>query len=297
MQCVKPVRLDIGTVPCGKCLACRIKKREEWSMRLLHEQYYWEDSVFVTLTYSDEHLPFNLIDDSHISTWPTLRKDHLIKFIKKLRRQCDGENKKIKFFACGEYGSTTFRSHYHLIIFGLGLDLESKIKIIKSWKYCDWSQPSIRKNSFGMAEPDSIRYVCQYIDKKLSGEKEIMEYYLRFREPPFRLLSNGMGERYSKDNRDQIESLKLITVKGKKVSIPRYYIKKLELNTESLKENAHWNDCENVEKLTGLNCTELQYCSTQGANNVKIYLEKKQKQKQNYINNTIARQNLKQSKL
>ena len=46
-------------VPCGKCLACRIKKRQEWSMRCMHELDYWSRSSFLTLTYSDTHLPDN----------------------------------------------------------------------------------------------------------------------------------------------------------------------------------------------------------------------------------------------
>ena len=67
MQCTNPVRisknLDVKLypdgllVPCGKCLSCRIAKRSEWSMRMLHELESYDCAVFVTLTYDDEHLP------------------------------------------------------------------------------------------------------------------------------------------------------------------------------------------------------------------------------------------------
>ena len=53
-------------VPCGKCLACRIARRQEWSMRCLHELSSFDDAVFVTLTYDDDHLPPNgtlVVDD------------------------------------------------------------------------------------------------------------------------------------------------------------------------------------------------------------------------------------------
>ena len=77
MQCTSPVRLmpkrnqfgrwtlnpseypDGLLVPCGKCLACRISKRREWSVRMLHELSSYDDAVFLTLTYADEFLPPN----------------------------------------------------------------------------------------------------------------------------------------------------------------------------------------------------------------------------------------------
>lgn len=63
MQCESPVRItknlnpsefpDGLLVPCGKCLLCKIHKRKEWSMRMLHELSYYDDSIFITLTYND----------------------------------------------------------------------------------------------------------------------------------------------------------------------------------------------------------------------------------------------------
>ena len=86
MRCTKPVRLmhlnhveypDGLLVPCGKCLACRIARRQEWSMRVIHELSGYKDAVFLTLTYSDEFLP------DHGS----LVVADLQKFIKRLRKQ------------------------------------------------------------------------------------------------------------------------------------------------------------------------------------------------------------------
>ena len=75
--------------------------------------------------------------------------------------------KKIRYFACGEYGDRTARPHYHAIVFGLSLSSDDKQMVKDSWPFCDWSNCSIARNSFGMAEPDSISYVAQYIDKNL----------------------------------------------------------------------------------------------------------------------------------
>ena len=91
-------------VPCGHCLACRIARTREWTVRLLHESEFWEDTIFVTLTYDDEHLPS---DRSLVPRDLTL-------FFKRLRK--DLGDRKIKYYACGEYGDTFGRPHYHAII-------------------------------------------------------------------------------------------------------------------------------------------------------------------------------------
>lgn len=69
MRCEKPIRLiknlDTAKYPeglevaCGKCIQCRIKRRSEWSMRMMLELGYWERSSFITFTYDDDHIPKN----------------------------------------------------------------------------------------------------------------------------------------------------------------------------------------------------------------------------------------------
>jgi len=132
MQCTNPVRLfrvrtkfgykqinpseypDGLLVPCGKCMHCRVAKRREWSLRMLHELDEHEDSIFITLTYDEDNVPENM----------SLRKADLQKFFKRLRKALG--DRTIKYFACGEYGDKTERLHYHSIIFGLSLkDIEA----------------------------------------------------------------------------------------------------------------------------------------------------------------------------
>ena len=65
MQCNKPVRIyntvpEGIEVPCGKCIACRIKKKSEWALRMLHELDSHQASQFITLTYDEDHVPKNL---------------------------------------------------------------------------------------------------------------------------------------------------------------------------------------------------------------------------------------------
>ena len=67
MYCVQPITIQVPIkgikafqdleVPCGRCIGCRIAKRKEWSLRMLHELTYHPQSSFITLTYDDYHLP------------------------------------------------------------------------------------------------------------------------------------------------------------------------------------------------------------------------------------------------
>lgn len=254
MRCTGPVTIkknlnpvlypDGLEVPCGKCLACRIKKRSEWALRMTLESYYWLEKSFITLTYNDENLPPN----------GSLQKAELQKFIKRVRKRLDEKNRKIKYFACGEYGDQTGRPHYHAIIFGLGLQEEDKEIVMQSWRKCSWDNESIRKNSFGLVESESIRYVAQYIDKKYTGDMAEREYKEKGREPVFRLCSAGIGKQYMEEYQDDIKDRLIITINGVKYSLPRYFVKKLDIPADKLSEFATNKAELLVEKFTGIEC-------------------------------------------
>lgn len=221
---VNPKTREIIKVPCGKCLYCRIRKRSEWALRLEHELQYWDKSVFVTLTYDDAHLPQNR----------SLKKEDLQKFFKRVRKAI--YPKKIKYYACGEYGELNERPHYHAIMFGIGMDHCDRNHIISCWPLCSWNR-SIVKNAFGIVEKDSIRYVCQYVDKKLSGSLLETVYTKRGMENIFKIQSQGLGLRYAQDFEKKIRMSEL-TYRGMKCSIPRYYLKKLAVDETELKAKA-----------------------------------------------------------
>lgn len=227
MQCTNPIFVHRkGYFPCGKCLACRIAKSREWSLRLMDELGYWTKSVFITLTYDDEHIP-----SDH-----SLHKDELQRFFKRLRKNY-GE--KIKYFACGEYGEKVRmffdingsgealgRPHYHAIVFGLGNDTFSKECVKKSWKNCDWNMFQDKK-VFGQVTFDSCRYVSDYIFKKYNAEKAQSVYGLR--TPPFKIGSNGLGLNFVLNNSDNLSKNGFTSFRGVKVTLPRYYRQKLNI--------------------------------------------------------------------
>nr|WAE43384.1 MAG: replication initiator protein [Microviridae sp.] len=249
MQCTKPIRIfgKKGTckgenfylrypegllVPCGKCMSCKKKKSYEWSMRCLHELVSHEFNVFVTLTYDDDHVP-----DNH-----SLVKRDLQLFFKRLRKRL-GE-KRIRYFACGEYGDKYYRPHYHAIIFGLGLCDDDKQLIIDSWDkgFCH----------FGLAEPASIRYVSQYIAKKFDGDLAEEVYEQTGRECVFKLSSLGIGRDFADNNRDQILQQLMVTVNGCKMSLPRYYVNRLRVPLDEAMSKALEVDMDLVESITGI---------------------------------------------
>lgn len=44
-------------LPCGKCPECQKSYYTDWATRGSRELSRWKSSVFITLTYSDQHLP------------------------------------------------------------------------------------------------------------------------------------------------------------------------------------------------------------------------------------------------
>lgn len=250
MDCINPIYVPMEDttvypeglkVACGKCLNCRVAKRREWTARMLQELPYHNRSIFLTLTYADNHLPENY----------SLKKKHLQNFYKSLRRDLKVP---IKHFSCGEYGPETLRPHYHAVVFGLGFS--DREKIMSAWPWCDWSVYTIREKSFGLVERESIQYVAGYIHSKLSGSQAEEEYDKTGREPVFRLISNGIGKQYAIDNADQLDDQGYMTINGVKMSLPRYYLNLIGADRSAAKIRSKEKDIEETSKFTGLKLTE-----------------------------------------
>ena len=127
----------------------------------------------MTLTYDDEHLPKT----------GSLVPEDLQKFLKKLRRfiEYHGSDKKIRFFACGEYGDNFCRPHYHAIIYNL--DIPDLKRFSTSFSgdtyYTSNTINSIWKNGYviiGQVTFESCAYVARYVTKKITGEQAYEHY-------------------------------------------------------------------------------------------------------------------------
>lgn len=187
-------------IPCGKCIGCRLKYSRVWADRCMAEASYYDNNVFLTLTYDNEHLPKPL-EGSNIN--PLVKRD-LQLFVKRLRKRLPDQ--KIRYFACGEYGSTTFRPHYHLILFNCKLDdVELLVKNEKDYRY--YTSKIISdcwKYGFHIITKvnwSTCAYVARYVVKKKIGKGA--EIYEKYNFPPeFTLMSRrpGIGKQFFEDN-------------------------------------------------------------------------------------------------
>lgn len=184
-------------------------------MRVTHEHLYWPEACFVTLTYAPEHLP----KDGSID------KEELQRFFKRLRKNLDG--RKIRYYATGEYGDRTYRPHYHAIIMGISLaehHIGQKGHCLKGPINDAWEKGFV---NLGTVNAKSIRYVANYINK-VYHDPDLAERMYRGKTQPFKILSNGMGKEWVKDNLGFLMENACIRIKGNEVSLPLYYAREIE---------------------------------------------------------------------
>ncbi len=168
MLCKKPYIGGVVPVGCGQCMPCRINRRRVWSHRLVLEALVHPTSLFVTLTYDDDHLP------NSSSLYPF----HPQLWLKRLRRAI--APRLIRFYLVGEYGEQTKRPHYHCAIFNSSIDDEIIIK--ETWSY--------GHIHIGDLTPASAQYLCGYVTKKLTRRDDPR---LEGRYPEFARMSNRPG--------------------------------------------------------------------------------------------------------
>lgn len=164
--------------PCGRCLPCLKGRSWRWTSRIILETFNHDHNAFITLTYSDKYLP-----DQHPDTdqmvYPTVNPIHLQKFIKRLRKiHSKTSDTKLRYYAIGEYGTQTWRPHYHLALFGYPHCLRGQTKqnsdsccppcdnIKKAWTQPTTKEPLGRITNDPL-EPASSAYIAGYITKKL----------------------------------------------------------------------------------------------------------------------------------
>jgi len=162
-------------VPCGKCVACLINKRTDWSFRLEQEHKASKSAHFVTLTY----------DQKHLRTDESLNKRDLQLYLKRLRKR--DESRRIRYYAVGEYGTRSGRPHYHILLFN---SCEEHIRA--AW--IDSKNRPIGIVHVGKVTAASIAYTTKYVVQPL-GE------VLGNREKPFSTMSRayGIGGHYLTD--------------------------------------------------------------------------------------------------
>lgn len=226
-------------IPCGKCLKCKKSKAAEWSNRLVCESKYHKDSCFLTITYDQDHVPRTY--DSNGRLRYSLRKSDLQKFIKRLRRYLEyNQLGDIRYYAVGEYGSKTYRPHYHAIIFGFFPDDAEIVKYNSKGQHLYASATLSRLWSFGeilvgRANPQTMFYTAAYVTGKQVGFASHAWYGAMGIDPPFSVMSRkpGIGQQYALDHKDKVLSNEqlVVAVDGEisKFSAPKYFLEQFRL--------------------------------------------------------------------
>jgi len=215
MRCTKPILITVSrktglspeNVPCGRCINCRLEKKRNWAIRMLHElQVNDFIGCFVTLTYNNDNLPEN----------GTLVKKDVQLFMKRLRKLYPP--KTLRYFLVGEYGDSFDRPHYHVAFFGVDFtDKKDRLNLDSSWTY--------GHTHVGTLTWDSMSYVAGYITKKLTGPLSV-HYKKNNIIPEFSLMSRrpGIGETWRLKYLDK--DSEFIYINGKKSMLPKFYDRK-----------------------------------------------------------------------
>lgn len=185
------------TLPCGNCVSCRLQKSIDRGIRCMHEASMWEDNIFATFTFDNEHLPKDKnLDYEIFKTFIKNLRWHLSeKKINPKTNRLKRFYRQLRFFACGEYGGNIFnendtwlwdrrnytekglvpptipRAHFHAIIFNWRPHDAEPYYISKSGRQVYKSNylSRIWKNGrcdFGDVTLNSCQYVARYQMKK-----------------------------------------------------------------------------------------------------------------------------------
>lgn len=206
-------------------MGCRLERSRQWALRCVHEAQLHEDNSFITLTYSDEHLPHG----------GTLIKKHFQDFMKRLRRHFDG--KKISYYHCGEYGESSRRPHYHALLFGLRFNdqLPYKKGADGSVVYTSQLLSEMWLKGFctvGAVTFESAAYVARYVLKKMTGPAAAGHYQvidedgeIHQLQPEYVTMSlkPAIGKDWYAEFQADVYPDDFVVIRGRKMKPPKYY--------------------------------------------------------------------------
>lgn len=236
---------------CRKCLPCRLQQAREKSIRCWHESKLHEHNIFLTLTYSDQHLASPRLIYSDWQTFIKALRHHIYeKELEKIfpeiathmeRRQAakalspDARKILLKRIAIrtiqtGEYGEHNKRPHWHAIIFNYapgdskyhrtterGDTLYSSSTLDQLWGNND---PENCPTLFGAVTIESAGYVARYAAKKLvHGRDQDHDYHPLHKTSSKRAIGRGWIEK----NWRHVFATGFINLPTGIAAIPRYY--------------------------------------------------------------------------
>nr|QJB19485.1 MAG: replication initiator protein [Microvirus sp.] len=224
-------------IPCGQCWGCRLRRAQDWELRITHEAAMWPRNCFVTLTYARDKLPPN---------GSLCHRDFQL-FMKRLRKIGGVRvGKKVvypvrRFYMCGEYGEENGRPHFHACLFNV--DFDDRVLAGKSRSGHDFygSELLSRLWPYGRAMvqdlvPETASYCARYVMKKVTGDAAELHYrrVVDGREveliPEYNAMSlkPGVGARWFEKYSRDVFPHDFVIQRGAERQVPKYYDKLLK---------------------------------------------------------------------
>lgn len=215
-------------LPCGACVGCRMARARQWAIRCVHEAQMHDRNCFVTLTYSDEHLPADRSVD--VREWQL--------FAKKLRKKVG----KFRYFHCGEYGDVGLRPHYHALIFGvdfhfdrqpIGKGLFASPLLEETWGkgFAPIGEVTMRSAAYvaryciKKQVRDSDRY--DRIDPETGETWKVKPEYVTMSRGGSKKGSGGIGSSWFEKFKDDVYPHDNVVIGGQFYRPPRFYDERL----------------------------------------------------------------------
>lgn len=229
------------SLPCGRCVGCRLDYAAAWEVRIMHEARCWDTSCFVTLTYDPEHVPAD----------GSLRYRDFQLFMKRLRKRYAPRT--VRFFCAGEYGGELGRPHFHVALFNLDFSNDRK-----QWRRTPGGHDVYRSavleglwpfgnSEIGELTPESANYIARYVVKKINGDLADVHYRsvdsdtgeITWKVPEFCQMSRrpGIGSKWFDRFHQDVYPHDRVISRGVKKRVPRYYDRLFsKLNPDQLEE-------------------------------------------------------------
>lgn len=227
------------SLPCGRCVGCRLERSRQWAMRCLHEASLYDRNCFVTLTFDDDHYPVR----------GDLEYSQFQRFMRRLRKHFAGQV--IRFYMCGEYGSLTWRPHFHACLFNC--DFEDK----ELWSTRDsvrlFTSPTLSRlwpfgfSTIGDLTFETAAYTARYCMKKVNGDLAEVHYARSDQAGPYLLtpefchmsLKPGIGARWADRFASDVFPHDYVVINGQQTKPPRYYDRR--------RRSTHPEEMESIE--------------------------------------------------
>lgn len=206
--------MDFQIIPCRKCIECRIKQSTDYSIRCYHESIMSTCASFITLTVDSAKAHLFTDNFGYLKTYCrscvkgnrrfeypidySLNKGFISDELKRIRDKLRKKhNICIRYFGCGEYGTSNDRPHYHFIIFNYnfpdkilfkhsnkGVPIYISEELSNLWQYGVSTVQDVNFNA--------CMYTSKYITKRLQSFNDIFMQDVYFgRQPEFLLFSKG----------------------------------------------------------------------------------------------------------